>query len=77
MTIADLIAGQRARVAHVRGLPELETKLREIGFCEGDFVELMAVGPVGGEPLAVRLNRRLIAMRRVEAAAITVERIRD
>lgn len=73
MTIADLIAGQHARVVAMNAAPHLEAKLREIGFCEGDGVQLLARGPLGGEPLAVRLNRRIIAMRSVEAAGILVE----
>lgn len=60
-------------VAIAPGELALETKLREIGFCEGDEVELLMRGPLGGQPLAVRLNRRIIAMRRSEARAILVE----
>jgi len=73
MTVADLFAGQHARVVAVNGAPHLEEKLREIGFCEGDGVQLIARGPIGGQPLAVRLNRRIIAMRTDEAAALRVE----
>ncbi|WP_395646945.1 ferrous iron transport protein A [Terricaulis sp.] len=75
MTVADLLAGQHARVLAVQANPALEAKLREIGFCEGDGVQLIARGPLGGQPLAVRLNRRIIAMRDDEAAALVVEAI--
>ena len=77
MTIAELRAGDRARILALDAPPDLEIKLREVGFCEGDCVELIARGPVDGQPLAVRLNRRLIAMRLSEAHAIKVERLRD
>lgn len=74
MHIADLVEGGRARVIAIdAAAPELEAKLREIGFCEGDDVQLLTRGPFGGQPLAVRLNRRIIAMRRDEAAAVLVE----
>lgn len=74
MRIADLANGERARVVQIEAAsPELETKLREIGFCEGDEVQLLARGPLGGQPLAVRLNRRVIGMRTIEAAAVIVE----
>jgi Fe2+ transport system protein FeoA len=73
MTILDLRAGQVARIIMLSAAPALEGKLREIGFCEGDTVELIARGPLNGRPLAVRLNRRLIAMRPDEAAAVVVE----
>lgn len=59
----------------VQASPALELKLREIGFCEGDGVQLLARGPFGGQPLAVRLNRRIIAMRADEAAALVVEQL--
>jgi len=75
MTVADLLAGQLARVIAVQASPALESKLREIGFCEGDGVQLLARGPFGGQPLAVRLNRRIIAMRADEAAALIVEHL--
>ncbi len=51
----------------------LVTKLREIGFAEGDEVELMGRGWLGGAPLSVRLNRTTIALRKNEARLIRVE----
>jgi ferrous iron transport protein A len=66
--------GQSARVAgFAPGDTELEMKLREIGFAEGDDVELLHRGPVGGTPVSIRLARTIIALRRKEAAAILVE----
>jgi ferrous iron transport protein A len=73
MTLADLIDGQHGRVIVMGGKADLEAKLREIGFCEGDVVQVITRGPLGGQPLAVRLNRRVIAMRLEEAAALTVD----
>lgn len=52
---------------------QLETRLREIGFAEGDKVELMHVGRFGRNPIAVKLNGTLIAMRRHEASAVLIE----
>lgn len=74
MTIDDLAEGAAARVAAIAAAaPDLEAKLREIGFCEGDEVQLLTRGPLGGQPLAVRLNRRIIALRSAEARAVQVE----
>lgn len=53
----------------------LVAKLREIGFAEGDEVELMGRGWLGGAPLSIRLNRTLIALRKKEAALVRVEPI--
>jgi ferrous iron transport protein A len=65
------------QVARVTGFadsdPRLVAKLREIGFAEGDEVELLGRGWLGGAPLSIRLNRTVIALRRGEAALIQVE----
>lgn len=50
----------------------MEAKLREVGFAEGDEVEVVHFGPLGAKPICVRLNRTLIALRNDEAAAIEV-----
>ncbi len=55
--------------------PELESKLREIGFAEDDEVEVVHHGPIARKPLCVRLNQTLIALRTEEAAAISVEKV--
>lgn len=74
MTLDDLERGRRAHVSGFRTLdPELETKLREIGFAEGDEVELLQRGLIGGTPVSIRLNRTMIALRKSEAMAILVD----
>jgi ferrous iron transport protein A len=68
---------QKGRVGRVTGFgpsdSNLVAKLREIGFAEGDEVELLAKGWLGGNPLSIRLNRTMIALRRGEAALVLVE----
>jgi len=51
----------------------LETRLREIGFAEGDKVSVQHKGLFGGNPISVSLNGALIALRKQDAAAIIVE----
>ncbi len=51
---------------------EIGAKLREIGFAEGDEVEVLHFGPFGKSPICVRLNGTLIALRSKEAVAIEV-----
>lgn len=66
--------GQTARVSGFgQGDAALIAKLREIGFAEGDEVELLARGWLGGAPLSFRLNRTVIALRKGEAAMVLVE----
>jgi ferrous iron transport protein A len=74
MKLSELRPGRIARVRAVEaGLAELEAKLREVGFAEGDEVEMLGHGPFGGRTLAVRLNRTIVALRGPEAALVEVE----
>ena len=74
MKLNELKPGRVARVRGVdSGAAELEAKLREVGFSEGDEVEMLGYGPFGGRTLAVRLNRTIIALRGPEAALVEVE----
>lgn len=74
MNLSDLKFGAVARVLGVAaGSGELEAKLREVGFSEGDEVEMLGHGPFGGRTLAVRLNRTIIALRGAEASLVEVE----
>lgn len=52
-------------------------KLREIGFAEGDEVEILHKGFLFGSPLSIRLNRSLIALRKSEARQIQVQQGSD
>jgi ferrous iron transport protein A len=77
LALHQLAPGQVGRVTGFsEGDPGLVAKLREIGFAEGDEVELLARGWLGGAPLSVRLNRTVIALRRKEAAIVTIEAAR-
>lgn len=49
---------------------DLENRLLEIGFEEGLMAELLHVGPIGRDPLAVRVGTMTVALRRMEADAI-------
>jgi ferrous iron transport protein A len=80
---SPLGAAQRGFRGHIQaidvgdgssGLPaeELERRLLELGFVEGASVEVLHEGPLGGDPIAVRVNNATIALRRREAMAILV-----
>lgn len=59
--------------AHGLSAAELERRLLELGFVEGVEVEVLHEGPLGGDPIAVRVNATTIALRRREAMAILVD----
>lgn len=75
MKLNELPRGRTARVKAVQAHATLEAKLREVGFAEGDEIEMLGRGPwpFGWRTLAVRLNRTIIALRVTEAASIEVE----
>jgi ferrous iron transport protein A len=58
--------------AHGLSATELERRLLELGFVEGAEVEVLHEGPLGRDPIAVRVNDNTIALRRREAMAILV-----
>ena len=67
--------GTRARVASVdwAALDQGEAnRLRQFGFDEGVTVEALHLGPFGRDPIAVRVGRMTVAIRRKHAGAIGV-----
>lgn len=51
---------------------ELERRLLELGFVEGARVELLHEGLIGGDPIAMKVDDMRVALRRREAASLTV-----
>nr|WP_295382448.1 ferrous iron transport protein A [Pseudoxanthomonas sp.] len=47
-------------------------RLRELGFVDGEEVQIVAKGPLGAEPLLVQVGFTRFALRRSEAARIRV-----
>jgi ferrous iron transport protein A len=54
------------------GAPEWAARLAEIGFLAGERVQLLRRGPIGGDPLLVRVGASTFALRRAEAACVRV-----
>ncbi len=52
---------------------ELERRLLELGFVEGACVELLHEGLFGRDPIALKVDDMRVALRRHEAASLTVE----
>lgn len=78
MNLRGLSKGKLARITGFDPTDkDLETRLREIGFAEGDRVEILHYGLFGRNPMSVRLNGALIALRKPEAAAVLVEAFPD
>jgi ferrous iron transport protein A len=79
LSLDRLALGTRARVASVdwEALDEGEAcRLKHFGFDEGVTVEPLHLGPFGRDPIAVRVGRMTVAIRRKHAGAIQVQPIR-
>ncbi len=74
MTLADLQEKQKAIVKSIGDLGELKTRLMELGVLCGEPVQLVRRAP-WGDPIEIRVEDTLIALRRAEAAKIEVEPI--
>jgi ferrous iron transport protein A len=75
ISLDQLELGTRALVAGVdwAALDEAEAcRLRHFGFDEGVAVEPLHLGPFGRDPIAVRVGRMTVAIRRKHAGAIHV-----
>jgi ferrous iron transport protein A len=75
VSLAQLQLGTKARVAAIDwdGLDEGEAcRLRHFGFDEGVTVEPLHLGPFGRDPIAIRVGRMTVAIRRRHAGAIRV-----
>lgn len=71
----QLSLGTRARIAAIDWavLSDSESaRLRHFGFDEDVLVEPLHLGPFGRDPLAVRVGRMTVAIRKAQARAIKV-----
>ncbi|GAA0621932.1 FeoA family protein [Brevundimonas kwangchunensis] len=57
---------------HIDHAVELERRLLELGFVEGARVELLHEGLFGRDPIAMKVDDMRVALRRHEAASISI-----
>ena len=75
-TLNDLRRGERAIIARIAGVGDDEVtvrRLHEMGFDDGVEVEMLHRGPIGGDPLALRVGTMVIGLRKALAAMIEIE----
>jgi ferrous iron transport protein A len=74
--LSDAPSGRRLFIHAVNAATdegqEWVARLRELGFIEGEPIQVLRRGQPGGEPLAVRVGVSTFALRRAEAACIQV-----
>lgn len=81
MTLDALAVGQSGTVLHITSLPadqmedgvDLARRLMELGFVPGEQIRMLKRGLPGGDPLAIRVGNATFALRRFEAALITIQ----
>ena len=81
MTLDALAVGQSGTVMHVTPLPanemedgvDLARRLMELGFVPGERIRMLKRGIPGGDPLAIKVGNATFALRRFEAALITLQ----
>ncbi len=76
MNLSELPRGLEARIDSVLAQGEndvIARRLRDLGFVRGETVRVVAVGPFGGDPIAVQVSGARFALRRKEAARVQLE----
>jgi len=81
ITLDALAVGQSGTVLHITPLPadqvgdgvDLARRLMELGFVPGERIRMLKRGIPGGDPLAIKVGNATFALRRFEAALITIE----
>ncbi|WP_028968709.1 FeoA family protein [Sphingomonas sp. URHD0057] len=75
MGLDRLAVGRRARIDSIDwAMLELSevNRLKHFGFDEGVAVEALHLGPFGRDPIAIRVGRMTVAIRRRHAGAVQV-----
>lgn len=75
ISLDRLTVGTKARVTFIDwdGLDDAEAcRLKHFGFDEGVIVEPLHLGPFGRDPIAIRVGRMTVAIRRKHAGAVSV-----
>ncbi|WP_199096191.1 FeoA family protein [Dyella sp. ASV21] len=75
MRLSDLPKGATAvvdRVDDAHASDPIAQRLRDLGFVAGEPVRLVAVGPLGADPLLIQIGSTRFALRRAEAARVLV-----
>nr|WP_225737282.1 FeoA family protein [Dyella acidiphila] len=74
--MSELPKGASAVVERVEDTHDndpIAQRLRDLGFVEGERVRLVARGPIGADPLLVQIGYTRFALRRSEAARVSVQ----
>jgi ferrous iron transport protein A len=60
------------RVDDAHASDPIAQRLRDLGFVDGEPLRVVATGPMGGDPLLIQIGSTRFALRRAEAARVSV-----
>lgn len=78
-TLDSLMAGQSGTVIHLAPASQADAgvdvsrRLMELGFVPGELIRVLKRGVPGGDPIAVKVGQSTFALRRFEAALISIK----
>ena len=75
MRLSDLPKGSAAVVEGVEdahAADPIAQRLRDLGFVDGEPVRVVAVGPMGGDPVLIQIGFTRFALRKAEAKRVSV-----
>jgi ferrous iron transport protein A len=70
-TLADLVAGEKARVVRLEGAGVAVQRLAEMGLTPGVFVTVVRFAPLG-DPVEVKVRGYALSLRKVDARCVRV-----
>ncbi len=79
VTLDSLSAGQNGVVIHLAPGAQADAgvdvsrRLMELGFVPGERIRVLKRGVPGGDPIAVKVGQSTFALRRFEAALISIQ----
>ena len=79
VTLDSLLAGQSGTVIHLAPGSQADAgvdvsrRLMELGFVPGERIRVLKRGVPGGDPIAVKVGQSTFALRRFEAALVSVQ----
>lgn len=74
-TLADLAPGEKAKIVRVGGADAVNKRLIEMGLTRGATLTVVRVAPLG-DPVEVLIRGYNLSLRKTEAKAVKVERIK-
>lgn len=69
MTLDQAKPGDRFRIESVQGTPDLVQRLTELGFLEGEEIEVLNLAPLG-DPMEIEVGFTRLSLRKREAAGV-------